>query len=202
MPRRLPDYNAAERFAPDDDAYIQAAFSRGDRARRLLWNITAFLLMRLSPRPAHSWRAFLLRLFGATLGEHCHVYPGARIWAPWNLHCEDHVAIADGVEVYNPAPMLLKSHAIVSQNAYLCGATHDYNDPRFQLQAYRMTLGAHCWICARACVLPGVEVGEGAVLGLGSVAVRDLEPWTVYAGNPAERVRERNRVTEMSARVD
>ena len=56
-----------------------------------------------------------------------------------------------------------------------------------------MTFGAYAWICARACVAPGVNVGEGAVLGLGSVATRDLSPWIVYAGNPAAPIKERNR---------
>lgn len=194
MPRPGADYNAAERFAPTDDAYVQAAFSRGNRARRLLWNVAWLLLVRLSPRPAHAWRAFVLRLFGAQIGPHCHIYPAARVWAPWNLRCGDRVSIADGAEIYNPALIELKSHVLVSQGAYVCGATHDDNHPLFPLLAYRMTLGAYSWICARACVLPGVAVGEGAVLGLGAVATRSLEPWTVYAGNPAQKVRMRNRV--------
>jgi putative colanic acid biosynthesis acetyltransferase WcaF len=83
------------------------------------------------------------------------------------------------------------SHAIVSQQAYICGATHDYNDPSFPLVSFPMNLGAYSWVCARACVSPGVNLGEGAVLGLGSVATRDLEPWTVYAGVPALPVRPR-----------
>jgi len=48
-------------------------------------------------------------------------------------------------------------------------------------------------VAARAIVAPGVSVGEGAVLGLGSVATRDLKPWTVYAGMPAQKVKERRR---------
>jgi len=83
------------------------------------------------------------------------------------------------------------SHAILSQGAYLCGATHDFDDPAFPLLAYAMQVGAYAWICARASVGPGVNVGEGAVLGLGSVATRHLEPWTVYAGVPAVKVKER-----------
>jgi len=56
-----------------------------------------------------------------------------------------------------------------------------------------MDFGAYAWVCARASVAPGVSVGEGAVLGLGSVATRDLEPWGVYAGVPAEKVKGRRR---------
>jgi putative colanic acid biosynthesis acetyltransferase WcaF len=133
----------------------------------------------------------LLRIFGATMGPNCHFYPGSKVWAPWNLHCEDQVSAADGAEVYNPARVRIGSHAILSQGAYLCGATHDFDDPAFPLLAYTMNVGAYAWICARASVAPGVEVGEGAVLGLGSVAVRDLEPWTVYGGVPAVRIKSR-----------
>jgi putative colanic acid biosynthesis acetyltransferase WcaF len=192
MPRQA-DYNAFDStMRPGEDAYTQPAFSLSNRARRLLWNTVWLLLYRPSPRPLHAWRAALLRLFGAQLGPDCHFYPASRIWAPWNLICADHVAAGDGVEIYNPAPITLASHVILSQGAYLCGATHDYNHPAFPLLAFRMTLGRYAWICARASVLPGVNIAEGAVLGLGAVATRDLQPWTVYSGNPAEPIRERN----------
>jgi len=192
MPRQA-DYRANEHITTGDDPYTRPAFSFGNRARRMLWNITRLLLYRPSPRPFHAWRAMLLRLFGARLGPDCHFYPASRVWAPWNLRCADHVAAGDGVEIYNPSPMQLGSHVILSQDCYLCGATHDYNDPAFPLLAYAMTIEPYAWICARASVTPGIRVGEGAVLGLGSVATRDLEPWTVYSGNPAQPLRKRQR---------
>ena len=179
--------------ANHEDAYTRPAFSFGNRARRLVWNITWLLLYRPSPRPFHAWRAMLLRLFGATMGPDCHFYPASKVHSPWNLVCADQVTAADGAEIYNAAPIHFGSHAIVSQDGYICGATHDFNDPAFPLLAYTMTLGAYCWICARASVGPGVNVGEGAVLGLGSVATRHLEPWGVYAGSPAVKVKERQR---------
>jgi putative colanic acid biosynthesis acetyltransferase WcaF len=132
-------------------------------------------------------------LFGAKMGPHCHFYSSSRVWAPWNLICADQVTAGDGAEIYNPAPVRLGSHAILSQNSYLCGATHDFDDPAFPLLAYKMEVGAYAWVCARACVTPGVNIGEGAVLGLASVATRDLEPWCVYAGSPAVKVKQRNR---------
>ena len=192
MPRQA-DYNAADHIRPTDDAYTQPAFSVGNRARRLVWNIVWLLLYRPSPRPLHAWRAMLLRMFGATLGPDCHFYPASRVWAPWNLICADHVAAGDGAEIYNPSPIELGSHVILSQQCFLCGATHDYNDPAFPLQSFRMRVDRYAWICARASVGPGVHVGEGAVLGLASVTSRDLEPWTVYSGHPAEPIRQRNR---------
>ncbi len=184
---RLADYHAAEHISAKDhaDAYTRPAFTLRNRLRRLVWNLCWLLLYRPSPRPLHGWRAALLRLFGATLGPDCHFYPASRIWAPWNLVCADHVAVADGAEIYNPSPIQIDTHVILSQGCYLCGATHDYNHPDFPLIAYRMHIEGYAWICARAAVAPGVHVGEGAVLGLSAVALRDLSPWTVYSGNPA-----------------
>jgi putative colanic acid biosynthesis acetyltransferase WcaF len=192
---REPSYNSGEHIVADTiaDPYLRPAFSRGNQARRLVWNIVHALLYRTSPRPFHAWRSLLLRAFGATMGPDCHFYPRSKVWAPWNLHCADQVTLADEAEIYNPAPMHFGSHAIVSQGAYLCGATHDYNSPAFPLLAYEMHFGARCWVCAKAIVGPGVSLGEGAVLGLGAVATRSLEPWTVCAGSPARPVKERTR---------
>jgi len=191
-------YNAADlsKNSKENDPYLRPAFSHWDRVKRGIWNICWLLFYRLSPRPMYRWRALVLSAFGARMGPKCKFYPRSKVWAPWNLVCADLVAVGDGAEIYNPAPIHFGSHAIVSQGAYICGATHDFNDPAFPLLAYTMSIGAYAWIAARASVGPGVHVGEGAVLGLASVATRDLEPWTVYAGAPAVKVKERNRINQ------
>lgn len=177
----------------DENPYHRASFGLGNRMARLLWQCAYVLLYRPSPRPLHAWRSMLLRLFGAKMGGGCHFYPSGRVWAPWNLICEDCCTLADAAEIYNPSPVYLESHCVISQQGYVCGATHDYNHPEFPMISYSMRLGAYSWICARASVAPGVNVGAGAVLGLGSVAAQDLAPWTVYSGVPAAPVKPRER---------
>lgn len=136
----------------------------------------------------HRWRCFVLRMCGARLGRNNFIYASARIWAPWQLETEDVVTIARDAWVYNVGGVKLGSHAIVSEGAFLCGATHDFHDAGFPLVSKPIEVGAYAWICARAVVLPGVTCREGAVLGAAAVTSKDLEPWTVYAGNPARRV--------------
>jgi putative colanic acid biosynthesis acetyltransferase WcaF len=175
------------------DPFLRPTFPLSNRVRRQMWNLCWALFYRTSPRPFHAWRSFLLRCFGAKLGPNCHFYPRSRVWAPWNLVCEDGASLGDDAEIYNPSRVNLGSHAVVSQQAYICGATHDYNDAEFPFISFPMTLGAYSWVCARASVAPGVNLGEGSVLALASVATSDLEPWTVYAGAPARKVKERER---------
>jgi putative colanic acid biosynthesis acetyltransferase WcaF len=150
------------------------------------------VFFRLTPPPFHHWRCFLLRLFGAKLGAINFIYPSARIWAPWLLKTGDLVTIGRGAEIYNPGGILLGHRTIISQDAYLCGATHDYQSPEFTYITKPIETEAQVWICARAMVLPGVRCKEGSVLGAGAVATKSLEAWTVYAGNPAVEVRKRN----------
>ncbi len=173
------------------DPYLFPAFPLKSRLLRVTWGMVYSTLFRTSPRPFHRWRAFLLRCFGANLGSNVHIYPKASIWAPWNLTCEDLATIADEAVIYNPSALTLGSHAIISQQAYLCGATHDYDDPSFPLISFPISVGRFAWICARATVQPGVQVGEGAVLALGSIATKDLDSWTVYGGVPAKRIKKR-----------
>lgn len=177
----------------DENPYHRASFSLRNRLARLLWQVVYLLLYRTSPRPLHAWRSMLLRIFGAGIGPGCHFYPSGKVWAPWNLVCEDCCTLGDHAEIYNPSLIYLESHCVISQQAYVCGATHDYNDPEFPMISYAMRLGAYSWICARASVAPGVNVGAGAVLGMGSVATRDMEAYGVYAGVPASKVKERSR---------
>ena len=67
---------------PGNDPTTQPSFSLGNRVARAAWGVAWLLLFRPSPRVAHAWRRALLRLFGARIGAHVHVYPGARTWAP------------------------------------------------------------------------------------------------------------------------
>lgn len=176
------------------DRVAGPSFPLGNRAVRQLWNCTWLLLFRPSPRPLHRWRAGLLRLFGAQLGRQVHVYPSAKVWAPWNLRMGDHAAVADGATLYNISPITIHEFGIVSQGAHLCTGSHDYNNPTFQLIAAPIVVQRHAWICAEAFLSPGVTVPEGAVVAPRAVVTKTLpHPWTVYGGIPARPIGQRRR---------
>jgi putative colanic acid biosynthesis acetyltransferase WcaF len=156
---------------------------------RVLWWAVSSSLFRYSPRPLHRWRTFLLHCFGARLGAGCHIYGSAKIWAPWNLECGPRACIADDAEIYNPAMVVLGEGVVVSQGAFLCTASHDYQNPAFPLIHGSIVVGKRAWVAARALVLMGVTIGEGSVIGAGSVVTSDVPPNTVCAGNPARVVK-------------
>lgn len=88
--------------------------------------------------------------------------------------------------------IVLAEYSLVSQGAHLCAGTHDISDPGFQLIARPIVIGFNSWIAAESFVGPGVVVGEAAVLGARAVTFKDLQPQTVYIGNPATELRKRS----------
>jgi putative colanic acid biosynthesis acetyltransferase WcaF len=188
--------NTCGSYSAPGSAFRGASFSFGNRLGRALWGAVWFVFCRFSPRPFHIWRAFILRCFGAQLGAGCHIYPGARIWAPWNLVCSPGAAIADDVIIYNQAVITLGERVVVSQGAHLCTGTHNYESPGFELIALPITVQARAWICAEVFIHPGVTVGEGAIVGARAVVTKDMPAWTICAGHPCAPMKPRARPLE------
>jgi len=176
----------------NQDTHTGPSFTLSNRVGRLVWNLVWALLFRLSPRPMHGWRSLLLRLFGAKMGRGCHIYPSVRIWAPWNLICADEACVGDHATLYNQAVVTLGRRAVISQGCHLCTGTHDYESPGFPLYALPIKVGELCWLAAESFVMPGVTIGDGAVIGARSVVTRDLPEWKICAGNPCRVLKDRN----------
>ena len=157
----------------------------------MLWALV-MPLFRLSPRPLWGWRRFLLRLFGAKIGSHVHIYPSVRVMIPWHLTVGEGSAIGDRAYLYSLGSIVIGRRVTVSQNAHLCAGTHEWRDESMPLIKSPITIGDDCWICADAFVGPDVSVGERAILAARGVAVRDVAPGIIVGGNPAVPIGERD----------
>jgi len=100
--------------------------------------------------------------------------------------------LADGVDCYCVADIVLEEGATVSQRAFLCTASHDIHDRRRPLVAEPIRLEADSWVFAEAFVGPGVTVRRGAVVAARAVVVRDVEECAIVAGNPGRVIGKRS----------
>ena len=174
-----------------DMSKARSPHSLWNKIERTLWNGVWLFLYWPSPRPFHAWRRFLLRLFGAEIGEGARPYPAARIWLPRNLTMGPHSRLSDHVDCYCVAPIRIGAHSVVSSYCYLCAASHDYTDPYFRLITAPIDIGEGTWVAADAFLAPGVTIGDGAVVGARSSVFDDVEPWTIVAGSPAQHIKDR-----------
>lgn len=162
-----------------------------NRIKRLIWNVAYQICYRPTPVFAHTWRIWILRLFGGNIDAHVHPYPSARIWAPWNLTMKNGSCLAGEVDCYNVAPVLIGEGATVSQKSYICTASHDFDSSDFTLIGGPIRIERDAWVAADAFIGPGVTVGERAVVLARSVVVRDVDPGCVVGGNPSRILRQR-----------
>jgi len=163
----------------------------GGKLKRALWFVVNVLFFRNSLIPFYGLKRGLLRCFGARVGKGVIIKPAVNIKYPWRLTIGDHVWIGENVWIDNLADVVIGNHCCISQGAMLLCGNHNYKKVAFDLIIGNIVLEDGAWVGAQATVCPGVTVKTHAILAVGSVATRDLEPYTIYQGNPAKEVRKR-----------
>ena len=159
---------------------------------RMCWTVVWGVAARPFPRRVGSgWKRFLLRMFGAKIASTAVVYSSARVYYPANLIMEEYACLASDVDCYNVAPVRIGANSTVSQGAFLCTASHDISNELNPLVTAAIDIEDQAWIAAGAFIGMGVKVGQGAVVGARSAVFRDVEPWTVVGGNPAQIIKKR-----------
>lgn len=158
---------------------------------RAAWVVVQATLWRLAWRRIPPLRGGILRLFGASTPSAVLIAEGVRVYFPWSLRIGRHVAIGARVDLYNLGGVRIGERVVISQDAYLCGGTHDYTDPRYPLLRRPIVIDDDVWIGAGAFIGPGVTVGQGAVVGARAVVMKDVPAWKVVVGNPARVIKDR-----------
>lgn len=167
--------------------------SQGSKIKRALWNVVWFCFFRPTPRGNlfRRWRAFLLRCFGAKIGKGCYILPDCRIWQPWKLELGDYSWLSQHVDCYAVDTVRIGAQCVISQDAFLCTASHDISSPIFELTTKSIVIEDQVWVGARAIILPGVILHEGCVVAAGAVVTKDVPAWAVVGGNPARLIGKR-----------
>lgn len=141
--------------------------------------------------PFNSFRIFLLRLFGAKIGKGFVLKPHVIIKFPWHLTIGDNVWIGENVWIENQAKVIIEDNVCISQRAMLITGNHDYRKPTFDLIIGEIILKEGAWVGSDAKVCPGTIMQSHSILTVGSVASGILEPYSIYQGNMAVKIKDR-----------
>lgn len=154
-----------------------------------------FLLPR--HRSCNFLKSIFLRSQGCKIGRRVVYYPGIWINPASNLHIGDDVDLAKGVLITTKGRVEIGSRTLIGYRTQIISANHDVPEDRGRIfgsghKLKKIVIGADVWIGANCVVLPGVTIGEGAVIAAGSVVTKNVDPFAIVGGVPAKLIKMRD----------
>lgn len=145
---------------------------------------------QLVPNPL---RNFYLELFRIRLGEGTSIHRGCKFFHVGKLSVGNNTVVNFGCYLDNRRGINIGNNVGIAHNTKIYTLGHDLNDPQFKTKGAAVTIEDNAFIFSNALIMPGVSIGEGAIVLAGSVVTKDVKPWTIVGGNPAKKIRERSR---------
>lgn len=176
------------------------------RLKRLLFGIYSFgenllrIFLEILPHPIRFW---IFKVLLAQLGSDSMIDYQTYFRYPWKISVGKGVWINRGCEFYGSmlagnAQISIGDHCALGPRVRVMSATHNYRQLDLPDSAASVIIGHHVWIGAGATILPGVQIGDGAVVAAGSVVTKDVAPFCIVAGNPARFIKNRELDDECS----
>jgi putative colanic acid biosynthesis acetyltransferase WcaF len=157
----------------------------------ILWYIVNALIVRASWNPFMAVKILLLKAFGAKIGKKLVIKNDVTIKYPWKLTIGDNCWIGEHCWIDNIDIVKISNNVCISQGAMLLTGNHDYTISSMPYKNAPIILEDGVWVGAKAIVCPGVIASENSVLTVGSIATKTMEPYGIYQGNPAIKIKER-----------
>ena len=166
-------------------------FSLSTKIKIRVWKMINHTFFRYSPFFFRKYRIAWVRLFGANLSWSCSLDRKTIIDLPWNLTMGNLSSLGEGSWIYCLDKITLGEHTCIGKNVFLMTGSHDVSSKHFNLVTSPIKIGAGVWVSTGSYILPGVSIGDYAVIAAGSVVVKNVEPWSIVGGNPAKFIKKR-----------
>jgi len=164
------------------------------RTNRLSNGFKMWLMYRTGDIPSQKLRLAIYRdFFGVKIAGKTTIYGKCEIRSPRKLVIGAHTSIGHQAILDARSGLTIEDHVNLSTGVWIWTAQHDPRDPRFGPKDGPVRIKKYAWLSCRVVVLPGVTVGEGAIVAAGAVVTKDVPDYAIVGGVPARVIGERPR---------
>lgn len=144
-------------------------------------------LIRIGPN-SHILGQLLLFAHGGEIevGQDCFIGEDSKIWSAEKVTIGNRVLISHGVNIFDSLTHPINATKRHQQFLEIISSGHPES---IDLDEAEVMINDDVWIGAMSIILKGVTIGEGAIIGAGSVVTKDVDAWSIVAGNPAKLIR-------------
>lgn len=161
--------------------------------RRDVWgDLRLRLLTEAGFIPSHHLRKAIYRRAGMSIPSTSAIHFRTEFYAPENIVIGEHVTIGDSAFLDGRSGLSIGDSVNFGSHVSIYTREHDVDSPTFAETGGPVNIGDHAWVASHAIILPGVTIGQGAVVAAGAVVTKDVEPFMIVGGNPARPIRRRN----------
>lgn len=150
-----------------------------------------FTLNALPPSQQAKRSEVIRQIFGS-IGRECILHSPFHCDFGTHIHIGDHFVGNFHLTILDEAPVTIGNHVFIGPNTTLCTVVHAFQaDQRDEgvMRALPISIGNHVWIASNVVILPGVTIGDGAIIGAGSVVTKDIPSNVLAVGNPCRVIR-------------
>ncbi|MBM3283739.1 acyltransferase, partial [Candidatus Gottesmanbacteria bacterium] len=148
-----------------------------DRFQNIILDFELMLLRWVGCVPFHTIRLFFYRLAGVEIGANSRIHMWCNFFNPVNITIGEDTIIGDHAFLDGRAKLTIGNHVDIASAVLIYNSQHDINSEDFRAEEKEVVVQDYVFIGPRAIILPGVTIGEGAVVAAGAVVTKDVVPF-------------------------
>jgi len=166
-----------------------------NRLSNYLLDIELFILHLVSLHiPFYAVRMAFYKMFGVKVGKGSTIHMGVKFFYPKGVSIGDDTKVGDRTFLDGRDKLVIGNHVDIASEVMIYNSEHDINDEYFRAVVAPVSIGDYVFIGPRAIILPGVNIGKGAVVAAGAVVTKNIDNFSIVAGVPAKPIGKRNNI--------
>ena len=157
----------------------------------LIYPVRIILYRRIGPLTYVSLKSSVRNHASISLGNHSQINSFVSLW-PLNLEIGHHTQINPGTAIYGKVK--IGNYVMIAPNCMVAGGSHNYDDTdKYMMFQHSNEKGVviedDVWIGANSCILDGVIIGKGSIVGANSTVTKNVPPYAIVFGSPAKIIK-------------